>query len=101
VPLVHVPLVHVPLVAAHYSSSMPITITIKQNGPYVISAEDAVQTIIVDAAGQVVVPLKPGKGIALCRCGGSVTKPFCDGTHSRIGFKGAEEAQQVFDSKTS
>jgi len=30
--------------------------------------------------------------VALCRCGGSTTKPFCDGTHSKIGFKGASEA---------
>jgi len=30
--------------------------------------------------------------VALCRCGGSMTKPFCDGTHSRTGFEAAERA---------
>ena len=30
--------------------------------------------------------------VALCRCGGSTTKPFCDGTHSRLGFRAAERA---------
>jgi len=75
---------------------MPITITVRQNGPLFISADDAPQVTLVDHAGNRVEP-KPGKGIALCRCGASVNKPFCDGTHSRIGFKGAEEARAEFD----
>jgi CDGSH-type Zn-finger protein len=76
---------------------MSITITVRQNGPFFISADEAPQVTILDHAGNRVEP-KPGKGIALCRCGASVNKPFCDGTHSRIGFKGAEEARQDFDS---
>ena len=78
---------------------MPITITVRQNGPFFISADDAPQVTILDHAGNRV-ESKPGKGIALCRCGASVNKPFCDGTHSRIGFKGAEEARQEFDAST-
>jgi CDGSH-type Zn-finger protein len=33
-----------------------------------------------------------GEAIVLCRCGASTTKPFCDKTHSRIGFEAAERA---------
>jgi CDGSH-type Zn-finger protein len=40
---------------------------------------------IVDAAGNV---LYEGERAALCRCGGSSNKPFCDGTHKTNGFEG-------------
>ena len=35
-----------------------------------------------------------GESVVLCRCGGSKTKPFCDKTHSEIGFEAAERAVQ-------
>jgi len=39
-------------------------------------------------------PLVPGARVALCRCGHSETKPFCDGTHRRVGFSSRPRAPQ-------
>jgi uncharacterized Fe-S cluster protein YjdI len=50
------------------------------NGPLLVSG--AVR--VVDAEGAV---LFEGEKAALCRCGGSANKPFCDGTHEKIGFR--------------
>lgn len=69
---------------------MSITIRLKRNGPYMISVDQATEVTVVDADGNVLVP-EPGRSVALCRCGGSSTKPFCDGTHRRNGFVGTSE----------
>ncbi len=67
-----------------------VKITVRKNGPYRI--EDPAGMIeLVDAEGNRY-DLSGKTGFSLCRCGASVTKPFCDGTHSRIGFQAAEAA---------
>jgi CDGSH-type Zn-finger protein len=78
---------------------MPITIKVRKDGPYAVDLATG-SINLIDAGGNPIPlpPLPPGKtAIALCRCGGSSTKPFCDGTHSKIGFRGAEEAAREFD----
>ncbi len=70
---------------------MAITIKIRDNGPYVVEGEFR----LTDANGQEI----PVKKAALCRCGGSTTKPFCDGTHSKIGFQGAIAAVERSETK--
>ena len=63
------------------------TIRLRQNGPYVIESEDV---RVVDWNGvEYSIERRP---VALCRCGASTRKPFCDGTHSRIGFQAGEAA---------
>ena len=62
-----------------------VTITVRKNGPYLVSGPVEVR----DADGNVY-PAK--ETVALCRCGASTKKPFCDGTHSKVGFHAAERA---------
>ena len=63
------------------------TIRLRRNGPYVVDDESV---RVIDWNGvEYPVARHP---VALCRCGASTTKPFCDGTHSRIGFEAGEAA---------
>ena len=64
-----------------------VTIRLRRNGPYVVEGDDV---RVIDWNGaEYTVDRRP---IALCRCGASATKPFCDGAHSKIGFQAAEAA---------
>jgi uncharacterized Fe-S cluster protein YjdI len=51
-----------------------------ENGPLLVTGG----VRIVDSGGNV---LFEGENAALCRCGGSGNKPFCDGTHKKIDFR--------------
>jgi CDGSH iron-sulfur domain-containing protein 3 len=65
-----------------------VTIRTRNNGPLVIEGP----VTIVDAQGNPF-PINSDKpAIALCRCGHSSKKPFCDGSHNRCGFVAAEVA---------
>jgi CDGSH-type Zn-finger protein len=66
------------------------TVKVRQNGPYLIEGDDVT---VVDVNGNAFeIPKRP---FALCRCGGSSSKPFCDGTHRTINFQGPELAKPV------
>ena len=69
-----------------------VTIEARPNGPYVVTG-----TIELHDTNGNVTPTQ-GRTV-LCRCGASPKKPFCDGTHSKIGFQAA--AQAVPDSAES
>jgi uncharacterized Fe-S cluster protein YjdI len=55
-------------------------VRVTRNGPLLLSGG----VRIVDSNGDIVYE---GEKAALCRCGGSSNKPFCDGTHKKNGFR--------------
>src|SRR5256886_11701703 len=83
------------------SSSQP-RVVISNNGPYLVSGGVplAKQTIVTDREGESQQwrqgeTLPARESYQLCRCGKSKTKPFCDGTHAKIGFDGTETAPRT------
>ena len=69
-----------------------VTIKVRESGPYLIRGK----VTLTDADGNVYTV--EGQNIALCRCGGSQTKPFCDGTHKNNGFCATERAVAIAQS---
>lgn len=68
----------------------PTTIECALNGPYLVKNLGEFR----DAQGE---PIKGPPVLALCRCGGSANKPFCDGSHKKNGFSGVRVADGSAD----
>ena len=66
-----------------------VQIKVQRNGPYLVTGP----VTLIDADGNPY-DISERKTVALCRCGGSTNKPFCDGTHSKVGFQAANRAVQ-------
>jgi CDGSH-type Zn-finger protein len=86
--------------------STPPTIAAMANGPLRVSGEIPLyrrRSIATDAGEPIAwatpARLETGPRYALCRCGGSANKPFCDGTHNGIGFEGADAATGTYDER--
>ena len=61
------------------------------HGPYRILGDNI---MIKDAAGNTF-GLAGRTVVSLCRCGHSQNKPFCDGSHARVGFQSETEAREL------
>lgn len=83
------------------SPSDKARVTVTEDGPYIVTGDVplAKQTIVLDGDGGSEA-WREGEALphkatyALCRCGASAAKPFCDGSHLRVGFSGAETADR-------
>ncbi len=76
-----------------------VKITVSKDGPYLVQGAVPIarQTIVADARGDSRdwsegETFETRESCALCRCGQSATKPFCDGSHLRVQFDGTESA---------
>jgi CDGSH-type Zn-finger protein/truncated hemoglobin YjbI/ferredoxin len=65
-------------------------IVVADSGPYLVTNAAAVRSHLGE-------PLPVPPQLALCRCGESGDKPFCDGSHARTGFSGAKDPKRVPD----
>ncbi|HEY3019493.1 MAG TPA: CDGSH iron-sulfur domain-containing protein [Solirubrobacteraceae bacterium] len=62
-----------------------VEIKVRDNGPYKVTGP--IRLVDVDGNAW---ELPPGEPVALCRCGQSRTKPFCDRSHREAGFSSCE-----------
>ncbi len=62
--------------------SEPVKITVRPNGPLRVEGP----IVLSDAEGREW-DLTGKPAVSLCRCGASEKRPFCDGSHNKIGFQ--------------
>jgi CDGSH-type Zn-finger protein len=68
------------------------TIRCRADGPLVVELPGDIRLRVTDHLGGEF-PLPDGKpSVALCRCGASRSRPFCDGSHREAGFSAVETA---------
>ncbi len=72
---------------------MRVNIDTKKNGPYRVEVTNG-QIKLLDAEGKEF-DLKGKTAFSLCRCGHSQNKPFCDGSHARVGFQADDSAPRA------
>jgi CDGSH-type Zn-finger protein len=70
---------------------MSFKVVVRNNGPLRLEGEDIT---ITDETGRSYV-LAGRVVVSLCRCGHSANKPFCDGSHNRVGFQSQCEAYEL------
>jgi CDGSH-type Zn-finger protein len=63
--------------------SEPVVIRCRENGPLVVKGPFK----LVDHLGNEIALPTDKENVALCRCGASNNKPFCDGSHRGCGFQ--------------
>jgi CDGSH-type Zn-finger protein len=71
-------------------ADVAVGIRVATDGPYLLTNAASLYGSLGER-----LPTRPQ--MALCRCGESATKPFCDGSHARVGFKGAKDPKRVPD----
>jgi uncharacterized Fe-S cluster protein YjdI len=64
---------------AHVEAVGPVEVTVMQNGPLVVRGDLRIRRSTGEELGRL-------EKAAFCRCGNSANKPFCDGSHARVGF---------------
>ena len=73
-------------------AGLPAGIQVATDGPYLVTNVGVLTNHLGEA-----LPVCPT--MALCRCGGSASKPWCDGTHASEGFTGAKDPNRVADQR--